>query len=96
MEKVARRCWMGRPPTQRELGSMVDAGLPCLELRSRSHRLFINADASLRSPRNKRSAGPVMIIASHNPVTDSGIKVFDAHGRKSMPAYETLVSETAY
>ena len=37
-----------------------------------------------------------MITASHNPVDDSGIKVFDALGRKSMPAYETLVSETAY
>ena len=37
-----------------------------------------------------------MITASHNPVDDSGIKVFDSYGRKSMPAYETLVSETAY
>lgn len=37
-----------------------------------------------------------MITASHNPVDDSGIKVFDAYGRKSMPAYETLVSKTAY
>ena len=37
-----------------------------------------------------------MITASHNPVDDSGLKVFDSKGRKSMPAYETLVSETAY
>ncbi|MGB1487891.1 MAG: hypothetical protein ACPH9F_05330 [Candidatus Poseidoniaceae archaeon] len=37
-----------------------------------------------------------MITASHNPVDDSGIKVFDGYGRKSMPAYETMVSKTAY
>ncbi|MEC7168048.1 MAG: hypothetical protein VXW14_03550 [Candidatus Thermoplasmatota archaeon] len=37
-----------------------------------------------------------MITASHNPVDDSGLKVFDSQGRKSMPMYEMLVSETAY
>lgn len=37
-----------------------------------------------------------MITASHNPVDDSGIKVFDSNGRKSMPEYELLVSDTAY
>ena len=36
-----------------------------------------------------------MITASHNPVEDSGIKVFDGLGRKSMPEYELLVSSTA-
>ncbi len=35
-----------------------------------------------------------MITASHNPVTDSGIKVFDAFGYKSNRGYETEVSRT--
>ena len=35
-----------------------------------------------------------MITASHNPVSDSGIKVFDAFGYKSNRAYEHDVSQT--
>ncbi len=35
-----------------------------------------------------------MITASHNPVSDSGIKVFDAFGYKSTRAYEAEVSRT--
>ena len=35
-----------------------------------------------------------MITASHNPVSDSGIKVFDAFGYKSNRAYEEEVSRT--
>ena len=35
-----------------------------------------------------------MITASHNPVTDSGIKVFNAYGYKSNRAYEDEVSRT--
>ncbi len=33
-----------------------------------------------------------MITASHNPVTDSGVKVFDGHGYKSTRPYELEVS----
>lgn len=35
-----------------------------------------------------------MITASHNPVSDSGIKVFDARGYKSTRAFEQEVSRT--
>jgi phosphoglucosamine mutase len=35
-----------------------------------------------------------MITASHNPVSDSGIKVFDTYGYKSTRAYENEVSQT--
>jgi len=34
-----------------------------------------------------------MVTASHNPVTDSGVKVFDQYGYKSMPEYEAQVSD---
>ena len=35
-----------------------------------------------------------MITASHNPVTDSGIKVFDANGYKATPELERSLSRT--
>lgn len=35
-----------------------------------------------------------MITASHNPVSDSGIKVFDAYGYKSNPELEADISRT--
>ena len=39
------------------------------------------------------SALGCMITASHNPVTDSGIKVFDSKGYKTNPEMEELISE---
>ncbi len=37
-----------------------------------------------------------MITASHNPATDSGIKVFDAEGYKTSPELEDRISELVY
>ena len=37
-----------------------------------------------------------MITASHNPVSDSGIKVFDAEGYKTSPDLEDKISELVY
>lgn len=42
---------------------------------------------------HKGAAMGCMVTASHNPVTDSGVKVFDRYGYKSMPEYEVQVSE---
>lgn len=36
----------------------------------------------------------IMITASHNPVEDSGLKVFDDAGRKSTPAMERTITRT--
>jgi phosphoglucosamine mutase len=35
----------------------------------------------------------VMVTASHNPAHDSGLKLFDAEGRKSTPSMEVWISE---
>ncbi len=37
-----------------------------------------------------------MMTASHNPATDSGIKVFDAEGYKTSPILEDQISELVY
>ena len=37
-----------------------------------------------------------MITASHNPYTDSGVKLFDENGYKSMPNIEDIISELAW
>ena len=37
-----------------------------------------------------------MITASHNPYTDSGLKLFDKHGYKSMPEIENEISALAW
>ncbi len=46
--------------------------------------LLLNADAGM------------MVTASHNPATDSGVKLFDKYGFKSMPELEDLISEYAW
>ena len=37
-----------------------------------------------------------MITASHNPHTDSGVKLFDENGYKSMPEIEDIISKLAW
>ena len=37
-----------------------------------------------------------MVTASHNPHTDSGVKFFDANGRKSMPSLERRIADLAW
>ena len=39
------------------------------------------------------AVGGVIITASHNPVSDSGIKVFDSFGFKTSPSLEIEISE---
>ena len=46
--------------------------------------LLLNADAGM------------MITASHNPASDSGVKLFDCNGYKSMPEFEDLISKKAW
>ena len=43
----------------------------------------------------KADAG-LMVTASHNPHTDSGVKFFDANGRKSMPSLEKRIADIAW
>ena len=38
----------------------------------------------------------MMVTASHNPATDSGVKLFDKNGYKSMPQLEDLISNRAW
>lgn len=38
----------------------------------------------------------MMVTASHNPATDSGVKLFDKNGYKSMPPLEDLISVHAW
>ena len=38
----------------------------------------------------------MMVTASHNPATDSGVKLFDAEGYKSMPETEHEISQLAW
>jgi phosphomannomutase len=37
-----------------------------------------------------------MVTASHNPASDSGVKLFDADGRKSLPALEARLATRAW
>jgi len=50
------------------------------------HHCMLKADAD----------GGMMVTASHNPASDSGVKLFDRHGYKSMPALEDRISEVAW
>ena len=43
-----------------------------------------------------RSDAGLMVTASHNPSSDSGVKFFDAEGRKSMPVFEQRVADTIW
>ena len=43
----------------------------------------------------KSDAG-LMVTASHNPHTDSGVKFFDSNGRKSMPSLERKIANLAW
>lgn len=42
----------------------------------------------------RQATAGVMVTASHNPVEDSGLKVFDEAGRKSTPSLEALLTRT--
>ena len=44
---------------------------------------------------NGADAG-LMVTASHNPASDSGVKLFDADGRKSLPALEARLATRAW
>ena len=46
--------------------------------------LLLNADAGM------------MVTASHNPASDSGVKLFDCNGYKSMPEFEDIISKQAW
>ena len=37
-----------------------------------------------------------MITASHNPVSDSGVKIFDENGYKTFPEIEETLTQTAF
>ena len=87
-------CWDRRPGNAMLVSGLTD-GLHSSSVRV-IHGGIVATPGLHDSVLGTKSDAGLMVTASHNPHTDSGVKLFDAMGRKSMPELEQRIAKLAW
>lgn len=87
-------CWDRRPGNAMLVSGLTD-GLHSSSVRV-IHGGVVGTPGLHDSVLGTKADAGLMVTASHNPYTDSGVKFFDSNGRKSMPNLERRIADLAW